>query len=78
MSDGFSDGLPTASLPPGFEAAWKSAFVYAMYLWPLALILGGGAGALCGFGTGLAKALSRPAPIPANSTPRRVGSNHGR
>ena len=57
ISDGLTTGLPTANLPPSNEAALKSALVYTMYLWPFALVLGGGAGMVCGFGTWLTKTL---------------------
>jgi hypothetical protein len=53
--DGLSIGLPTAKLPPGIEAAVKNAFVYSVFFWPWALVLGGGGGAICGFGSWLVR-----------------------
>ena len=76
ISDGLASGLPTAGLPPGIEAAWKCGFVYTMYFWPLALVFGGGAGALCGFGTWLAKVLSQTVMSVANSN-YQVGTSDG-
>jgi len=55
MYDGVTTGLPTAQLPPGLEAGAKSAFVYIMYLFPFAAIIGGGIGAIAGFGSWLVR-----------------------
>jgi len=55
IRDGFTDGLPSANVPAGQEAALKSAFVYTVFFWPWALVLGGFVGAVCGFGSWLVK-----------------------
>ena len=51
---GYTSGMDTRRLPPGPEAAWLWAVVFAAYYWWLA----GGLGAVFGGLTGLGSALA--------------------
>jgi hypothetical protein len=50
---GFTHGVESRqpNLPPGWEAAWTSAFVFTAYFWWLAGGIGAVIGGLAGFGS---------------------------
>lgn len=67
--DGYHDGYPIGQrLPPGPEAALKSAVAYAAYLGWMGVVAGGLIGGAAGLGSALVRAISsssrspRPAP----------------
>jgi hypothetical protein len=60
LYDGLTQGLPTAHIAPVIEAGAKSAFVYMVYLFPFAFVLGV-VGALAGFASWIVK--PRPSAI---------------
>ncbi|CAN5307260.1 hypothetical protein BH11PLA2_BH11PLA2_30800 [soil metagenome] len=55
FSDGYTLGVKSAQLPPGMAAGANYAFFYIMYLWPMAAAIGGGGGAIAGFGSWLVR-----------------------
>lgn len=57
--DGCQQGVPTAKVPPGVRAGLNSAFVFVMYLWPIAASIGGLFGFLAGLGSWLTTSAYR-------------------